>query len=555
MRERRESSGIVVLAAGLILLLLVIFGQYVTSLFSRTGFDDGYPDRIDSGPVIGIHLGVDHSRVGFVSGYNFKPISDEQGRTAIPNYVAFSKTENYIGPPMFGLEAKDQMESNPKNTLYDFRRMMSRNSSDPEVQKAIKELQYSVLDVFNPLAIRVDTKNGYTVYMPEKFSAMILEKLKIIAEKHLNTTVTNVVIAIPYQFDEQQRNATIAAAKLAKLNVLKLVDEPSAIASAYRLDKTYCDGKGEVVDCTYIIYGDYGRRPHVTLLRSGVGTEVVLATIFDKSSRSSFWESLLGRVPLLKSESPTTESKAKDIMELVNQLLYVSSKVWKDIDGLIVITEDPEHTSSVQQILKAHHPNLKVIKPYDDFTPDQAIVCGASIITDNMSGPRIEPYFNDVVLLGLGIQMRNGSFLRILQRNYVTPLRKIAVVSVTVEDQKKISIPIYEGEHELASRNHHLGDIEIDVSRFTAEVQEKWMREVEKKGKVEIKLNFHFDTKEVLTVMVRMGGGNIQGFQGRVMGQQWRWRELEEIRKEAEEAREEEFRLPGEGNICWGRSH
>ncbi|PVH83308.1 actin-like ATPase domain-containing protein [Cadophora sp. DSE1049] len=526
------------------ILVLLFIAQKVNQI-GYEPYNDGLPPRVEYGDVIGIDFGRDYSRVGFVSGYTFELISDEQGRTAIPNYVAFPKVENNVGPPIVGFEAKEQAESNPENTFYDFRRLIGRNSSDPDVKKAIKELPYTILDDFDPVAVRVGVKNDYSSCRVEESTAMILKKLKGMAERHLNSTVTNAVITAPYEFNAQQRDIMIEAARLAELNVLKLVDEPTAIATAYRLGSTYCDGKGDKVDCRYIIYEDDVRAPHLSLYEAGRDGNGVLGTIVDdheNNPRSSFWASLLGQLSLAKSEPPTAESQAKRILELADRLLFISRKTGKEVDGLIVITSDADRTSFVQQLLETHYPNAKTIKSYDDFTPDQATVCGASMFADSMSPPRVEPSFMDVVLLSLGVEMKNGSFLRIVQRNHVPPLRKSAVLFVTADSHSIVPIPIYEGERELAARNHRLGYIELSAEWFGDEVHERWMQEVEVNGKVEIELAYEFDANEILAVVVRKGEESLTMFRGPVMGKQWRWRDVEDIVKEAEEAREEDIR-------------
>ncbi|KAH6716771.1 hypothetical protein BKA61DRAFT_733019 [Leptodontidium sp. MPI-SDFR-AT-0119] len=410
MPERREAASVIMLT-----------GAVVPSLSSLSG-------------------NRDYSRVGFFTHNEFMIISDEQERTEIPNYVAFPE---HTGPPVVG-------------------RLIGRNSSDPEVQRAIKDLPYTLLDEYEQPVIRVRIKNDFTAYLPEEFTGMILEKLK-------------------------QRNATSNAAALAKLNVLRLTDEPTAIAFAYGLGTTYCDGKGENVDCRYIVYEDDRRATHLTLLKSGKGGFGILGTVSDdreQESTSLFWESLLEQVPLNTPEQPTSGSSSNQTLQLVNRLLV-----------------DPALTSHVETLPETYFLGRKTVKPFEEFTPDQAIVCGASI-----QGYKIDPgdqdNMLDVVLLSLGVETRNRSFLRVIHRDTLSPTRKSDVVYMNVGDRRSLVIPIYEGERELASRNHRSGDITIGLDELSEDVKEE--------GKVKIELFFQFSPDEILTVWdlrILMDGG------------------------------------------------
>ena len=402
------------------------------------------------------------------------------------------------------------------------------------------------------MLVRVGVKHDYIGYKLEEFTGMILKELKVMAEMHLNDTVNDAVITIPSDFDKYQRDLMVEAARLAGLNVLRLVDEPTAIAMAYRLGTTYCDGKGEEVDCRYIMYEDDGRFSHLSLYHAGSDGNGVLGTIVDDRAdnpRDSFWASLLEQFSLTKSEPVTVDQQSKRILDLVDRLLLTSNKERKDIDGLIIITPSQNQTTAIQEILETHLPNSKLIKAYDDFTPAQALVCGASLLADLMQGPRIEPYFTDTTLLSLGIELKNGSFLRIIPRNHVTPLRKSVVLDVAASHDYIVPFRIYEGERELASKNHDLGEIELGAGWFREGVQQKWMEEVERMGKVEIELAFAVDAREVLEVVVRKGGESMLMFRKPVMGKRWRWRDIGDIVEEAEGKRQDDMRALSEGNI------
>ncbi|KAK0118269.1 hypothetical protein ONS95_012568 [Cadophora gregata] len=537
-------------------ILVLLFVAQKVHQFGYEPYENEFPPRVKYGHVIGIDFGREYVRVGIARGHKFEPIPDEQGRTAIPNYVAFPKAEKNVGPPIAGFESKEQAESNPMNTFYDLRRLLSRNGSDPEVQRAIKELPYKILDDFEPVMVRVGVKNDYIAYGLDELTAMILKKLKDMAERYLNSTLENAVITVPYEFNIQQRNVLIEAAWQAGLNVVRLVDEPTAIATAYHLGSTYCDGKGEKVDCRYIIYEDDGRDAHLSLYEAGSDGGGVLGTIVDdqeKHLKSSRWTSLLDQFSLTRTEPPTIESQEKRIFELVDRLLFVSHKAKEDVDGLIVITSVEEHTSSVQQLLERQYPTSKSIKPNADFTPDQALVYGASMLANDISGPDGEPQVMDKLLLSLGVETKNGSFHRIIQRDSVTPLKKSVTLYLDSYFQSSVYLPLYEGERELAKKNHRLWNMRIDLFYFAYEMrdmQEIWNQEEDDYGgKVKIQLDFEFDANEVLTVYGSKGRDRLRVFKGPIIGKQWRWREVEDIVKEADEAREEDFRVLREGTL------
>lgn len=197
--------------------------------------------------------------------------------------------------------------------------------------------------------------------------------------------------------------------------------------------------------------------------------------------------------------------------------LCISNKEKKDVDGLIVITRDPALTSHVETLPETYFLGRKTVKPFEEFTPDQAIVCGASI-----QGYKIDPgdqdNMLDVVLLSLGVETRNHSFLRVIHRDTLSPTRKSDVVYMNVGDRRSLVIPIYEGERELASRNHRSGDITIGLDELSEDVKEE--------GKVKIELFFQFSPDEILTVWVRVGEKDFQGFVGPVMGKSWKWGEV-----------------------------
>jgi L1 cell adhesion molecule like protein len=195
--------------------------------------------------AIGIDLGTTYSCVGVYRNGNIDIISTEQGERTMPSYVSFNDTERLVGSA-----AKSAAVSNVSNTVFDAKRLIGHNFHDSTVQSDLKHFSYDVINKDGKPYIQVEYKEETKVFAPEEISSMILIKMKEIAESYLGTQVTDAVITVPAYFNDSQRQATKDAGAIAGLNVLRIINEPTAAAIAYGLDKKYKDEKNVLIfDC------------------------------------------------------------------------------------------------------------------------------------------------------------------------------------------------------------------------------------------------------------------------------------------------------------------
>lgn len=186
-----------------------------------------------TGPVIGIDLGTTYSCVGVMKNGRVEIIANDQGNRITPSWVAFTDEERLIGDA-----AKNQFSTNPQRTIYDVKRLIGRKYSDKEVQSDVKTFPFEVVSSKGSPKVRVDVHGDQKDFSPEEVSAMILGKMKSIAEEYLGEKVVNAVVTVPAYFNDAQRTATKNAGAIAGLNVLRVLNEPTAAALAYGLDKT-----------------------------------------------------------------------------------------------------------------------------------------------------------------------------------------------------------------------------------------------------------------------------------------------------------------------------
>ena len=220
--------------------------------------------------AIGIDLGTTYSCVGVVKNGNVEIIANDQGNRTTPSYVAFTDTERLVGD-----SAKNQSAMNSTNTVFDSKRLIGRKFNDHTVQDDIKHFTFSVIDDNDKPAISISYKNEIKIFKPEEISAMILSKMKETAEKYIGDTVTDAVITVPAYFNDSQRQATKDAGAIAGLNVLRIINEPTASAIAYGLDNKDNNEK-------YVLIFDCGGGTHdVSLLSIDGGVFEVIATAGD----------------------------------------------------------------------------------------------------------------------------------------------------------------------------------------------------------------------------------------------------------------------------------
>lgn len=333
--------------------------------------------------------------------------------------------------------------------------------------------------------ITITQKDGNTHLAPEEVSALILKKLKDMAENHLNKTVSHAVIAVPSYFNEYQRQATRDAAAMANLTVLRLINEATSIGIAHDLDTSYCGNDMGRYYCHYVVYDKKDTEIEATLLSIDRGVFEILGTTGLKNGETRFQ----------KAQSSSNASELDRILGLTQELLNESQMGMEDLDG-IVVASDRSDIAEIQTVLKVYFPSKRILTP-SRFGHGRAIVYGAARQGNYLNHHSHECVsFADVNVLSLGIETSNGSFLRIINRHTWYPSRKSTIVSTVTEFQEKVEIKILEGERQAAGKNKLIGKLE-----FT---RDQWNTE----GAAEIEIAFTLDANEILTASANVEGGS-----------------------------------------------
>jgi len=453
-------------AAVLFYALLVVIGP----LFSPKGFALANTDndtQENYGTVIGIDLGTTYSCVAVMKNGKTEILANEQGNRITPSYVAFTKEERLIGDA-----AKNQAAANPKNTIFDIKRLIGLKYNDKTVQRDLKHLPYNVVNKNGQPAVQVALGDGEEkIFTPEEISGMILGKMKSIAEDYLGKKVTNAVVTVPAYFNDAQKQATKDAGTIAGLNVLRIVNEPTAAAIAYGLDKT--DGEHQI-----IVYDLGGGTFDVSLLSIENGVFEVLATSGDthlggedfdfrvvrhliktfkkkhgidvtdnnkaisklkrevEKAKRTLSSQISTRIEIdsfvdgIDLSEPLTRAKFEELnMELFKKTLKPVEQVLKDagvkkeeIDD-VVLVGGSTRIPKVQELLETHFNGKKVSK---SINPDEAVAFGAAVQAGVLSG---EEGVDDIVLLDvnpltLGIETTGGVMTTLIKRNTAIPTKK-----------------------------------------------------------------------------------------------------------------------------------
>ena len=451
--------------------------------------------------AVGIDLGTTNSVVAVVQAGEPVVIPNQEGGRTTPSVVAFTEK----GERLVGQIAKRQAITNPENTIFSIKRLMGRKFNTPEVEHAKKRLPYKIVEASNGDAhVEIRGKN----YSPPEISAMILQKLKQAAEDYLGEPVTEAVITVPAYFDDSQRQATKDAGRIAGLNVLRIINEPTAAALAYGMDKK----KEEKIG----VYDLGGGTFDISILEIGEGVIEVKSTngntylggddfdlrIMDwlveefkkdqgidlKSDRMALQrlKEAAEKAKIELSNSTETEinlpfvtadatgpkhllmklTRSK-LEQLVGDLIEGTTGPCKnalsdanlsasDIDEILLVGGQTR-TPKVQQTVQ----NFFGKEPNRTVNPDEVVAVGAGIQGAVLKGDVKEVLLLDVTPLSLGIETLGGIFTKIIERNTTIPTKKSQVFSTATDNQPAVSIKIFQGEREMAADNKLLGNFEL----------------------------------------------------------------------------------------------
>jgi molecular chaperone DnaK len=453
------------------------------------------------GKVIGIDLGTTNSCVAVMDGKNAKVIENAEGMRTTPSIVAFSDDgERLVGQP-----AKRQAVTNPERTFFAVKRLIGRRYDDPMVEKDKKLVPYKIVKASNGDAwVEADGKT----YSPSQVSAFILQKMKETAEAHLGQKVEQAVITVPAYFNDAQRQATKDAGKIAGLEVLRIINEPTAAALAYGLDKTKAgtiavyDLGGGTFDVSILEIGDGVFEVKSTNGDTFLGGEdfdmrlvSYLADEFQKEQGINLRNDKLALQRLkeaaekakieLSSTTQTeinlpfitadqtgpkhltmklTRAKFEALVDdLVQKTIEPCRKALKDAGltageiGEVVLVGGMTRMPKVQEVVK----QLFGKEPHKGVNPDEVVAIGAAIQAGVLQGDVKDVLLLDVTPLSLGIETLGGVFTRIIDRNTTIPTKKSQVFSTAEDNQNAVTIRVFQGEREMAADNKVLGQFDL----------------------------------------------------------------------------------------------
>ncbi|HQU28645.1 MAG: molecular chaperone DnaK [Nitrospira sp.] len=453
------------------------------------------------GKIIGIDLGTTNSCVAIMSGGDPTVIANSEGGRTTPSVVAITdKDERLVGQI-----AKRQAITNPENTIYSVKRLMGRRFSAPEVQNALKRLPYRVTQAENGDA-HVEIRGKQ--YSPPQVSAMILQKMKQTAEDYLGEKVTDAVITVPAYFDDSQRQATKDAGQIAGLNVLRIINEPTAASLAYGLDKkkderiAVYDLGGGTFDISILEIGDGVFEVKSTNGDTFLGGDDFDLRIMDwlvdefkkdqgidlrndrmalqrlkeaaeraKIELSASQETEIN-LPFITADASgpkhlvlkLTRSKLEQLVgDLIERSIEPCKKALADagmttgeINEVVLVggmTRMPKVIERVKQFFGK--------EPHRGVNPDEVVAIGAAIQGGVLKGEVKDVLLLDVTPLSLGIETLGGIFTRLIERNTTIPSKKSQIFSTAADNQTAVTIRVFQGEREMAADNKLLGQFDL----------------------------------------------------------------------------------------------
>ncbi|KFZ16579.1 hypothetical protein V502_05016 [Pseudogymnoascus sp. VKM F-4520 (FW-2644)] len=457
--------------------------------------------------AIGIDLGTTYSCVGIFRDDRIEIIANDQGNRTTPSFVAFTDTERLIGDA-----AKNQVAMNPTNTVFDAKRLIGRKFADAEVQADMKHFPFKIIDKGGKPVCQVEFKGETKDFTPEEISSMILVKMRETAEAYLGGTVNNAVVTVPAYFNDSQRQATKDAGLIAGLNVLRIINEPTAAAIAYGLDKKV-EGERNV-----LIFDLGGGTFDVSLLTIEEGIFEVKSTAgdthlggedFDNRLVNHFVNEFKRKHKKDLSSNARALRRLRTACERAKRTLSSSAQTSIEIDSLFegidfytsitrarfeelcqdlfrstlqpvdrVLSDAKLDKTKVHEIVlvggSTRIPRIQKLitdyfngkEPNKSINPDEAVAYGAAVQAAILSGDTSSKSTNEILLLdvaplSLGIETAGGIMTPLIQRNTTIPTKKSEVFSTFSDNQPGVLIQVFEGERKRTKDNNLMGKFEL----------------------------------------------------------------------------------------------